>query len=151
MHYSENMKTCSRCSDSKPITEFNKKSKTKISPYCRECSREIGRAHYHKNRAENSRRANERRRQRMGDIKAYIRDLKERTPCMDCDGSFPWFVMDFDHVNGKKSSEISLMVKNGMAKWRILSEITKCQIVCANCHRIRTFERAGLAPEQELE
>jgi hypothetical protein len=31
----------------------------------------------------------------------------------------------------------------GRSRREILDEIAKCQLVCANCHAIRTFERAG--------
>ena len=68
-----------------------------------------------------------------------IAALKEASPCADCGRSYPAYVMDFDHVRGTKSVGISLMFSYS---WQtILAEIAKCDLVCANCHRIRTFER----------
>lgn len=145
------MKICSKCGESKPTNEFNRKKGELRHSYCRACGQEMGKAHYHKNREVNAAKQNANKKVRMNAIKSYLRELKERTPCMDCGNTYPWFVMDFDHVNGKKSSEISLMVKNGLARWRILSEVTKCEVVCANCHRIRTFNRAGLSSDAEME
>jgi hypothetical protein len=63
-------------------------------------------------------------------------------PCADCGQRFPPVVMDFDHRDGEtKSGTIS--TKIGIWGWaRILAEIAKCDIICANCHRIRTARRA---------
>jgi len=47
--------------------------------------------------------------------------------------------MDFDHL--KDGTPISKGVTNGWGKQRLLAEIEKCELVCANCHRIRTSDR----------
>ena len=70
----------------------------------------------------------------------YIRDLKEKTPCMDCGINYPYYVMDFDHVRGKKHANVMELVST-LSKKRIDQEIAKCEIVCSNCHRIRTHMR----------
>lgn len=65
-------------------------------------------------------------------------------PCADCNGSFPFYVMDFDHREG----EVKLFdVSNGALRFgraKVLAEIAKCDVICANCHRIRTANRGGL-------
>ena len=68
-----------------------------------------------------------------------IAELKSR-PCMDCGGTFPACAMDYDHRNPtEKSFDISMTMTRS---WDvILAEIQKCDVVCANCHRIRTFLR----------
>jgi hypothetical protein len=65
--------------------------------------------------------------------------LKNR-PCMDCGGRFPPECMDFDHRDPKtKNMNVGAMWS---MKWeRVLAEIALCDLVCANCHRIRTFAR----------
>jgi hypothetical protein len=51
--------------------------------------------------------------------------------------------MDFDHRDGSsKLGNIASLVKRWSWK-RLLAEIEKCDIICANCHRIRTAQRAG--------
>lgn len=63
-------------------------------------------------------------------------------PCVDCGGTFPPECMDFDHLSGtSKVMDVSTMAKQGLARQRILDEIAKCELVCANCHRIRTKQR----------
>lgn len=58
--------------------------------------------------------------------------------CQDC-GMFPKQpeVLDFDHVRGQKVTEVSLMRNSTLEA--LVEEIEKCDVVCANCHRIRTF------------
>lgn len=61
------------------------------------------------------------------------------TPCADCNRRFPYYVMDFDHIKGEKVHCVGVM-----RAWRVdklLAEIAKCEVVCSNCHRIRTFTR----------
>lgn len=68
-----------------------------------------------------------------------IAKLKE-APCMDCGGTFHHAAMDFDHrPDEEKTYKISQMM--GMAKAKLEAEIAKCDLVCANCHRVRTFNR----------
>ena len=58
-------------------------------------------------------------------------------PCVDCGEDDP-IVLQFDHIRGVKSRNISRMVNNAMAWYSILLEIQKCEVVCANCHSRRT-------------
>lgn len=60
-------------------------------------------------------------------------------PCKDCGGSFPPYVMDFDHLGDKKFG-----IADGMTIFtldELLEEVKKCDVVCSNCHRIRTHSR----------
>lgn len=68
-----------------------------------------------------------------------IRDLKIGRPCTDCGNVFPPECMDFDHVRGKKFRKLSAMCYYSDAI--LLKEVAKCELVCANCHRIRTEAR----------
>ena len=68
-----------------------------------------------------------------------ITDLK-KVPCVRCKKRYPSVCMDFDHVRGKKEFQISDRYSSYSLK-RLLVEIAKCQVVCANCHRIISWER----------
>lgn len=58
--------------------------------------------------------------------------------CSDCGQRFPWYVMQFDHRNSSdKKFAISRAIKSRSTE-AVLEEITKCDLVCANCHAIRT-------------
>lgn len=63
---------------------------------------------------------------------------------MDCALTFPYYVMDFDH----RPDEVKLFniaeyarLKPSMAQ--LEAEIAKCDVICSNCHRIRTYERSA--------
>lgn len=70
------------------------------------------------------------------DRRAIIDQAKDK-PCADCGSIFPPYVMDFDHMRGsKKVANIASMT--GWSIEAIKKEIDKCDVVCSNCHRIRT-------------
>jgi hypothetical protein len=77
--------------------------------------------------------------ERRAEIRAIIEQAKAR-PCSDCGRSYPGFVMDLDHVRGEKSFSLSKAVQRAFSVTldEIRAEIAKCDVVCANCHRIRT-------------
>ena len=70
--------------------------------------------------------------------KLVIDDLKN-VPCTDCGNTFPPCCMDFDHIEGIKEFSIGNNLTRSLDS--LLTEIEKCEIVCANCHRLRTFLR----------
>lgn len=73
-------------------------------------------------------------------LSRYIQDLKSKTPCLDCKISYPYYVMDFDHVRGRKHKNVMELIPT-LSKKKIDEEIAKCEIVCSNCHRERTHNR----------
>lgn len=72
------------------------------------------------------------------ETRAFIQRLKETRPCADCGGTFPAVCMDFDHRHGSKTLNVADAVNRGWGWERLIAEIQKCDIVCANCHRVRT-------------
>ena len=72
---------------------------------------------------------------------AGLLDDLRAAPCADCGGSFPPCAMDFDHrPDEHKLFGVTRMIGRSGTP-RILAEVAKCDIVCANCHRARTFDR----------
>ena len=69
----------------------------------------------------------------------FVNSLKNK-PCADCGICFPTFVMDFDHRDkSTKEGSIARAIRDMWSKQKILKEMEKCDLVCANCHRIRTY------------
>jgi len=60
-------------------------------------------------------------------------------PCMDCGGMFPAECMDFDHVRGEKTTTVGALSNH--SDKRFWAEVAKCDLICSNCHRIRTWKR----------
>lgn len=77
---------------------------------------------------------------RVARARTLIQKLKD-SPCVDCGETYPYYVMQFDHVRGDKIRHVSKMVL--FSPDTILAEIAKCDLVCANCHAVRTFLRRG--------
>lgn len=133
------MKQCSKCKLDKPYTDFNWKNKIKgiYQGYCRLCTKQYKDAHYQNNKGYYL----EKQRQREIRIWSWVRELKN-VPCADCKVKYPYYAMDFDHTGLRiKNFNISDFVIRGFSKQRIEEEIKQCDIVCSNCHRIRTFKR----------
>lgn len=60
-------------------------------------------------------------------------------PCVDC-GESDIRCLDFDHITGIKFANISVLIRRGQTLKKILSEVAKCVVRCANCHRKRTYD-----------
>lgn len=135
------MKLCKRCGQTKELSDFaiHKQSKDGRSCWCKRCNADAARE------------------RRLRDIETYkARDRQKyaqimehkRRPCQDCGLTFPSCCMDFDHVRGEKRFQLSR--STGRSWEDILEEINKCDIVCANCHRIRTYIRAQYDPKNAM-
>ena len=72
---------------------------------------------------------------------AYVDMLKQETPCADCGLHYYPCQMDFDHLpQYTKVMDVSQAARHCSLE-RLKNEIAKCEIVCSNCHRLRTWER----------
>lgn len=67
-----------------------------------------------------------------------VHEYKSATPCADCQTIYPAECMDFDHTGDDKLNNVGTMVAHGWSWEKISTEIAKCDLVCSNCHRIRT-------------
>ena len=97
----------------------------------------VKRAEYFKQHyQENTAYYKESARKREQEIKEFIRQQKVGLSCQHC-GNTDIRVLDFHHID-KDTKEISVsqIVYKGWGKERILREIAKCEVLCANCHSI---------------
>lgn len=74
--------------------------------------------------------------------RAYERDVSYRrsakdVPCADCGARYPHYVMEFDHREG----EVKVRCVANLRAKKLREELAKCDVVCANCHRVRTWTR----------
>ena len=95
---------------------------------CQDCRAEVIRRHHQTLIARN---------------RKFVDGLKKGVPCMDCGRVWHPVAMDFDHREpAKKFRSVSFLVTGGRSLDSIRTEIAKCDLVCACCHRIRTHGRA---------
>lgn len=108
---------------------------------------EARRRHYQSNKAAYLERALVQRKRSQ----EFVRSQKLK-PCLDCGGTFPPVAMDFDHIGDDKTADLCRMARDGYSVKRLAEEIAKCELVCANCHRVRTQDRhtAGASHSGQL-
>ena len=81
-------------------------------------------------------------RKRLNDRIARSQSIKIGRGCADCGFNTHPEALDFDHLPGtQKKANVSALIRGRWSWERIQKEIDKCEVVCANCHRIRTAER----------
>lgn len=81
-------------------------------------------------------------------VQDFILEYKKKNKCIDC-GNGDFRILDFDHVEGEKKFNIGDVTRYGYGKDKVKKEIDKCELVCANCHRIRTWERNAPVAQTE--
>lgn len=112
--------------------EFSIRSKEKgtRNSRCKQCIREYGKQHYQNNKQtylETSAAQKSRN-------KDWFIQLKKTLSCEHCGEDHP-AVLQFHHTDpSQKDLEVSLMISNGSSLSRIQDEISKCVVLCANCH-----------------
>lgn len=129
-------KVCTKCLVRKSSVEFSarKKSPDGLASRCRLCFQENWRKRYYENhehyRSHHNASRTEIRRQNARRVFEYLR----RNPCVNCGEADP-VVLEFDHRDkDDKIENIANLIRD--ATWRhIKSEIEKCDVPCANCHR----------------
>lgn len=74
------------------------------------------------------------------EARAFVDAFKDK-PCADCGKKWPPVAMDLDHVRGTKIKSVATMVSTAYKIDVIAKELEKCDVVCACCHRLRTYAR----------
>lgn len=135
------VKRCPRCDIVKPVDAFHRWSERDgRQVYCKSC-RKVYDADYHRRTWGERRRRQKRDQQR--ELAAWARSLKAGRPCADCGGFYAAEALQWDHLPGAtKLANVADLVRRGN-RARVLEEIGKCELVCANCHAARTVRRLG--------
>lgn len=134
-----NEKACTKCGETKALTEYhNRDGVLGKAPRCKPCVAEYKAIRYHDSSDGESQR--DRSRRAHAEYKAWLWAQKDK-PCMDCGIKYHPVAMDFDHLPGSvKLFEVAAYAGTRRREL-IIAEMAKCELVCANCHRVRTYER----------
>ena len=77
---------------------------------------------------------------RLGIIKTWVREYKKSHPCEKC-GMADYRALQFHHKDDSEKDEaVAQGMVNGWSKERLMREIKKCLVLCANCHQIEHFK-----------
>lgn len=132
-------KKCSGCKQEKDIEEFSweNKAKNERQSKCKSCSKIYQDAHY----AENKEAISLKNKAKRDKYRQFVWDYLKLHPCVDC-GEIDPTVLEFDH---KDPNEKDFMVSEGRNynMDRVLEEMQKCEIRCANCHKRKTAIQFG--------
>jgi len=72
--------------------------------------------------------------------KQLLQSLKN-VPCKDCGIQYPHYVMEFDHLIPRNGSLTIAALSQKVGLKKLLELVSQCEVVCANCHKIRTYFR----------
>lgn len=136
---------CGKCLAEKPASEFYERSDRPgvRTSYCIECTNANSQEHYQANKAAYAASRQAARERYQARAQAFLREYFAEHPCVDC-GCLDLRVLQFDHRDAaEKEHTIARMLRSQIRWSRVLDEIAKCDVRCANCHMIRTAEQFG--------
>ncbi len=134
-------KTCKLCGERKILSPGNfhrqKSSKDGYQARCKSCNQ----ASVLKWQAENREQYLAAQRAKTRKQREELIEFKENNPCTDCGIYLPFYAMNFDHLPGTDKRYDVSRLATSHASGLLSAELSKCELVCASCHRIRTYLR----------
>lgn len=126
------MKECKDCGEIQDFTAFPKDRTTKdgYRPYCRECNRKKDRQRYHNNPDKYKAMHDD----RAAEIRIELYCLKASIGCARCPETDPR-ALDFHHKDPTNKRDQVPTIWHRYGKTAALDEASKCEVLCANCHR----------------
>lgn len=142
------MKKCSKCKEEKSLSEFgkNKRKSDGLQTYCKTCKKEVDKKYYAKNSETQKSQIKKARRNRKYETTLKVIEYFKENPCAHCGEDNP-IVLEFDHLADKEHN-VSNMINDGLSWDKVKLEIDKCQVLCANCHRIKTAKDRNYLMQQ---
>lgn len=138
------MKNCTNCGIAKGFDEFyyQSRAKNQLHAQCKECykahRKTYSAEHYKKYGDAYRARAKIRRMKIRRELQVNLINYLSNKSCAQCKEA-DIRVLEFDHINPKeKQFNIARAISDGL-KWEVIEdEISRCQVLCANCHKKRT-------------
>jgi hypothetical protein len=133
------MRKCCTCKEEKPLDHFYWKIKKKgiKQTVCMTCDRAYKEIWYQKNKEKHKANTKRNRHKNARKARKFLLNYYQTHPCTNCGFNDPR-CLEFHHIKGKKKYLVGGMVTQGHGLTSIKKEIRKCQVLCANCHRIKT-------------
>lgn len=139
-------KICNTCRQSKPQEDFSWKSKSKGTKQscCKACANTSSKSNYEANKQRHIKVVCAANKRRAKLYQTILQNLKRTLKCNRCPENHP-AVLDFHHTDpNAKELAVSCMVQKGFGLKKIQEEISKCEVLCSNCHRKHHWLTRGL-------
>lgn len=120
------IKKCISCKTHKDVRNFTKLKIRRLHSYCKFCLRGKN-AKYSLKRVK-----------RKTPSEEFLEKYKDNKPCMDCGREFRYWMLDLDHIKDKTQNLNQMRCRSLLST---IEEVKKCELVCVNCHRKRTWNR----------
>ena len=136
-------KPCPSCKLDKSYEDYHRNARHKdgLQTTCKECHKATSRASYLKNRDKHKAAVRERNTRLSIENRRKVWEYLLAHPCVHCGETDP-VVLEFDHLDpALKTGTISSLSRGAWSWERIMIEIDKCQVLCANCHRRKTAKQ----------
>ena len=143
-------KVCTRCNELKDPSEYtiawkrhlpNPRPDGYLPSMCKSCTvdykREYSKTHPDKVSSHNKKR---KKKTKIRNLR-YVFEYFKTHPCVDCGETNP-VVLEFDHKNpNNKTIEVSKLIMGVAGLDTLQTEMDKCDVRCANCHRVKTSKQ----------
>ena len=135
------VKVCNKCNKEYPIEMFYM-DRTRVRLQCKSCNLAYRREYYKNNPHAYEYKKEKQHKRRFGNAKLLYK-YKLEHPCIKCGETDP-IVLEFDHRDpSKKCFNITRGCADGKNFDLVLEEISKCDVLCANCHRRKSAKQLG--------
>lgn len=126
-------KICRKCKEEKPLSEFHKNKTCSLGVVgtCRSCTKIKLTPWLERTRQQRTQALTDRCKDRKARAIEHFGGV-----CGDCGQSFPQCVFEFHHLDpSKKDFNPSAAMR--LTEERMWEELSKCIMLCSNCHKIR--------------
>lgn len=137
-------KRCHECQKRRLLKFFNRNQSKKdgLQTICRDCNKSRSKRYYEQHKEKQKKQIYAAKIKRVKANQQLMLEHLQGKECVDCGETNP-VTFEFDHVTDDKTDSVSRLLGAGYSWPTIQNEIGKCDLVCANCHRIRTYTRVN--------
>lgn len=129
-------KICYKCKKEQPDSNFHKKKSSKdgLHSYCKKCAILGAKTNYHKKTKKEKQIAFNKAKEKRDSLLEICNNIKYKYGCSFCKENNP-ICLDFHHLNPDKKIKAVSTIARHKSLSKMIIEINKCIVVCANCHR----------------
>lgn len=124
------MKVCTHCDRELPVDCFSHKTPTRLNSWCKDCQKQRSKEWYQNNKARHI----ENIVRNTADFSSTVMEWKKQQQCFLCNENYT-ACLEFHHLESETKEAIISNLMRCNSWTRLVDELNKCIILCANCHR----------------